>query len=152
MHIHKLFSLLIFSFLVTSCFFDSNKEFGLFVYQQADDFYSVIYKKSQSSDGHNEVVIPYGVFSVIENDGWLDVARMDVSIINCVREDGLKDERTSYGDQIEYWSINVNDETISGPMIEEEYKLFSEQKTVNVEIRAMPDRYRNYLNDIVNCS
>lgn len=152
MHIHKLFLPLISSLFIASCFFDSNKEFGLFVYQQADDFYSVIYKKSQTSNEYSEVVVPYGVFSVIEHSGWLDVARMDVSIINCVREDGLKDERTSYNDKLEYWSIDINGEIVSGPMTEEEYRLFSEQKELTVEVRSMPNKYRNYLNDIVDCS
>ncbi len=117
-----------------------------FVYTEAGDFYSYISLDS-SSGGQRKMVVPFGVFSIEKEGAWLQVARMDVSIVECDMADGKLNEGTVYKDRVEYWALNTKDRRVYGPMNKKENHQFLLENSLKGKTVKAPKTYSKYLND-----
>jgi len=126
--------------------------YGDFRYIQTDDFYSVVVRRKKENERYNAIVVPHGVFSVKKENGWLQVARMNVSISRCVGPDGLQDENTKYRNELQYWAIDLDSSEVVGPMSESDYLIFAKGSHFSPEIKEVPELYGKYLGEETVCN
>tara|TARA_B100000768_G_C10966048_1_gene243752 strand:+ start:39 stop:509 length:471 start_codon:yes stop_codon:yes gene_type:complete len=146
---YKALSLGLFLLLLipTSIYWWVTYSFSPFLYTEVDDFYSYI-SIDDSAGERRKMVVPFGVFSVEKEGRWLHVARMDVSIIECQPVNGKANEGTLYRDRLEYWTLNISDGAVYGPMNKAENSQFLTDNTLKGVIIKPPKSYDNYLNDL----
>ncbi|WP_304916231.1 hypothetical protein [Methylophaga sp.] len=118
-----------------------------FRYIETDDFYSYIVLESDSKT-NNKMIVPHGVFSVHREGGNLYVARMVVSIIDCPKINGQRNEGSVYRDVMEFWVLNDLTLSVTGPMTRSQYESYLYENDLQIEVPKKPNMYSRYVNDI----
>jgi hypothetical protein len=125
---------------------------GEYEYHKKEDYYSYITKNLEANNSR-EMVVGYGVFDIFRKNNWLDIARMKVSIRNCVSSKGkVYDEITHYSDELEYWLINTSTGQVFGPYNKVNYINISKFKSHEYKLRTTPKDYsKYYFNTGIEC-
>lgn len=121
-------------------------DFSPYIYIETEDYYNYIVIADESNKPR-KILVPFGVFSVKKEGNWLHVARMDVTIVECITEDGERDEETLYRNILEYWAIDRKNKKVYGPMNDSESTVFLSKNRLKKYKFSPPDSYKKYENE-----
>ena len=133
---HLVYLMLLISLLIL--FLPSNK-FGKYEYTELENFHGHI---TDISTTPNFIVIDIGVYSVIERNNWLHIARMKVTTGNCINKHNIGYTPVTYHDIKENWLIDLEQEGVYGPLTDEEYINFTQSHDLDTYIQQKPANYR----------